>query len=234
MNNDERGNAHDGNGATVSTGAAIVERALARGNYTARCYSLYPDQMPRYNALRAHQVRLENAPRWVPWRNRVAARIQREIEALPRFYAWSDTFPNVVTTVGGNDILDKYLAGSGYTGAFYLGAISAVSYTGVPVIADTMASHGTWTEAGGTNAPAYSQTTRGAASWSAASAKVKAMASAVVLSITSAGTLKGSFLTTVSTKDGTTGVLVSAGLFTGGDKIVGIGDTVNISYSLGL
>jgi hypothetical protein len=147
---------------------------------------------------------------------------------------WSDTFPNVVTTVGGNDILDKYLAGSAYTAANYMGLIGAVSYTGVPVIADTMASHGTWTEAGGTNAPTYSQSARPTCAWSSAASKSKALSSALTFSITSTGTAKGVFLTTVATKDGTTGTLISAGLFTGGDKAVANLDTLSVSYSLGV
>lgn len=144
---------------------------------------------------------------------------------------WSDTFENTVVTVGKNDMLDKYLAGSAYTASFFLGLISSVSYSAIAA-ADTMSSHAGWTEAGGTNAPAYSQTARPTAAWSSASAGAKALSAALAFSITSAGTLKGAFLTTVATKDGTTGTLFSAGLFTGGDKVVASGDTVNVSYSL--
>lgn len=152
---------------------------------------------------------------------------------------WTDTVhpvlaPNLVTTVGGNDMLDKYFAGSSYTAAFYLGLISSVSYAAGPVLADTMASHGGWTEAGATNAPTYSQSARPTAAWSSAASKSKALSSALTYSITSTGTLKGAFLTTVATKDGTTGILFSAGTFTGGDKAVGNGDTVSVSYSCGV
>lgn len=146
---------------------------------------------------------------------------------------WEDTFPNLVTTVGGNDMLDKYLTGSSYTATWYLGLIAATSYTAV-ALGDTMASHAGWLEAGAANAPAYSQGARPTTAWSSASAKVKALSSAITFSMTSAGTIKGCFLNTVATKDGTTGTLFSAGLFTGGDKIVAISDSLQVSYSAGL
>jgi hypothetical protein len=144
---------------------------------------------------------------------------------------WSETFDNLVTTVGKNDCLDKYLAGSAYTAAFYMGLISSVSYSAIAA-GDTMASHSGWTEAGATNAPTYSQGARPTTAWSSASAGAKALSSALAFSITSTGTIKGCFLTTVATKDGTTGTLLSAGLFTGGDKVVANGDTINASYTL--
>lgn len=146
---------------------------------------------------------------------------------------WRDLFGNLVTTVGKNDALDKYLAGSAYTAAFYIGLISSASYSAVNA-ADTMSSHAGWLEAGSANAPTYSQGTRVAAAWSSASGGSKALSSALSYSITSTGTVKGCFLTTVSTKDGTTGILYSAGLFSGGDKVLGNGDTLTVSYTASL
>jgi hypothetical protein len=147
---------------------------------------------------------------------------------------WRDTIKNVVTTLGKNDLLDKYLAGSAYTAAFYLGAIGAAGFVSAPVAADTAASHTGWTEAGALNAPTYSQAARPTAVWAAAASGSKALSASLSFGITSTGTLKGAFLSTSPTKDGTTGILFSAGLFTGGDQPVVNGNTVTISYSLGV
>jgi hypothetical protein len=150
---------------------------------------------------------------------------------------WRDTVENLVTTVGKNLALDTFLAGSGYTvvGPF-MGLISSVSYSTI-VAGDTMASHAGWTEAGATNAPTYTAP-RKTAAWSAASAGSKALSAALSFTFTGAGTIKGCFLVfgtgAVSTIDNTSGTLYSAGLLSGGDKVVANTDVLNISYTASL
>lgn len=150
---------------------------------------------------------------------------------------WEDEFPNLVTNVGKNLILDQALGGSGYTvtGPF-MGLIALTSYSAIAA-GDTMASHAGWLEAGGANAPAYTAP-RKTAAFSAAAAGVKALSSALSFTFTSAGTVKGAFLVTgsgaVSTIDSTAGTLLSAGLFTGGDRLVAINDVLNVSWQLSI
>lgn len=140
---------------------------------------------------------------------------------------WREVIRNTVMTAGKNDLLDKYFAGSSYTAAFFVGLISSVSYSAIAA-GDTMSSHAGWTEAGPTNAPNYSQSTRPAVSWNGASSGSKAASAACAFSITATGTVKGAFIATNSTKDGTTGVLYSASLFAA-DRSVANGDTINVT-----
>lgn len=149
---------------------------------------------------------------------------------------YAEDFANTVVTVGKNLMLDTALAGAAYTVTGpYLGLISSVSFTAIAAT-DTMASKG-WTEAGGANAPAYTAL-RKTAAWSAAAAGAKALSAALSFTFTGVGTVKGAFLVygtgAVATIDSTAGVLFSAGLFTGGDRIVASTDVLNVSYSVSL
>lgn len=137
---------------------------------------------------------------------------------------WRDHFDNVVTTVGKNDALDKYLAGSAYTAAWFLGLIDLTGYTAVAA-GDTAASHAGWTES-----TAYSNSTRPAPSWGAAASGSKA-STATAFNINATATIKGAFLISNSTKGGTTGTLFSAVAFTGGDRSLVNGDTLTVTYN---
>jgi hypothetical protein len=142
---------------------------------------------------------------------------------------WEDEIHNLVTTVGKNDILDKYLAGSAYTQTIRMGLKGA----GTAVVGDTQASHGAWLEQGLANAPTYTGN-RPSPAFSAASAGSKTTSAAVSFAITSSGTVAGCFINNggSATKDDTTGVLFSAGDFSGGNRAVINGDTLNVTYTL--
>jgi hypothetical protein len=149
---------------------------------------------------------------------------------------WKDSIKNVVTTQGKNHALDVYLRNQAATASWFVGLISSISYSAVAA-GDTAAqingSNG-WTEAGPTNAPNYTGNRQALTVGNAASGGSLAASAASAFPITGAGTVKGCFLVSTSTKDGTTGVLYSAGLFSGGDKVVGNGDTLNVTYTASL
>lgn len=155
---------------------------------------------------------------------------------------WEDHIENVVCTEGKNFALDQILGGTAFVAA-YLGLISSVSYSAIAatdVMAQIAGTNG-WREAGTTNAPQWTTPAagaRGTPSFSAASGGSKATSAAVTFSISTSGTIKGCFVVigtgAVATNLSTAGRLLSAGLFSGGDKIVGNGDTLSVTYSLAL
>jgi hypothetical protein len=141
---------------------------------------------------------------------------------------WKDTVFNLVTTVGKNDLLDKYLKGSAYTQTFRMGLAGA----GTKAAADTQTSHAGWSEVGLANAPTYTgnrkDVTMGAAAAGVSTSPTQSFA------MTSSGTVAGCFTNNggSATIDNTTGILFSAGDFTAGSKTVTSGDTINVTYSL--
>ena len=145
------------------------------------------------------------------------------------FVKWADDIENLVTTVGKNFTLDTTL-GNTAGGAVVMG----LKGTGTAVVADTQASHASWLEVGGTNAPAYSGN-RPTPSFSSAAAASKATSSAVSFSMTSTGTVAGCFINIggSATKDSTTGTLFSAGDFSSSKAVVN-GDTIAVTYTLTL
>lgn len=145
-------------------------------------------------------------------------------------FAYAKRMENLVMTGGKNDLLDKYFAGSGYTAAWFAGIVSSVSFSAYAA-ADTMASHAGWTEAGATNAPNYTGN-RPAITFGAAAAGVKASTSIPSVTFSASGTVKGLFCTSVTTKDGTTGILYSAGNFTSGDAVVSNGYVMTMTFSV--
>lgn len=153
-------------------------------------------------------------------------RLSREMRPM-QFEAWKREDPNVVTNVGRNDILDKYWRGSSYTQTVVMG----LAGTGTKAAADTQSSHAGWSEVGGANAPTYTGN-RKAVTMGAASSQ-SSVSPQQTYAITSTGTVAGLFMNNggSSTKDDTTGVLVSVVNFTGGDEAVNNGDSLLVTYT---
>ena len=114
---------------------------------------------------------------------------------------WEDKAPNLVTAVGKQALFDYYFGATGTAG----GTASGTNYLGLCggtatyTAADTMASH-TWTEVGGTNAPAYTGN-RQSVNWTAASSTgstpsnvTSKTGAALTFAMTSSGTVNGCFI----------------------------------------
>ena len=183
---------------------------------------------PRLDALSAFYPLWDRFNRAIQDGDEELRRYLQKLMAPMQFVGFMDSFPNLVTTVGKNDILDKYLKGSTYTQTLVMGLCG----TGTKAAGDTQASHGGWSEVGGTNAPAFTGN-RPAITMGSAAAGVSTSPS-TAYAITSSGTVAGCFMNNggSATKDNTTGILFSAGDFTGGSQAVNNLDTLNVVYTL--
>lgn len=145
---------------------------------------------------------------------------------VPRRRVWQDRVENIVVNTGLDEYLDKTLKGSGYTAAWYVGLTD-----GTPTVAagDTMSSHVGWAEV-----TAYDESVRQTLTLGTVSSQsVDNSASKASFTIsTNSTTVGGAFITSDSTKSGTSGTLLGAGAFSGGDKATDDGDTLNVTATL--
>jgi hypothetical protein len=145
---------------------------------------------------------------------------------------WSDTFHNLTTNVGRQDLLQEYFIANAGPGAVVMG----LKGTGTAAVTDTQGSHAGWLEVG-VSAPTYSGTRKTPTFTNpvtTANPAVLSTATAVVFTMTGAGTVAGAFINVggSSAIDNTSGVLFSVGDFTAGSKTVTSGDTINVTYTL--
>ena len=147
---------------------------------------------------------------------------------------WSDTFHNLVVNQGLQDMNSKYFAASGYTAAWYLGLVEGPGSGTAFAAADTLASHAGWTEL--VPGTAYTgnrkAVTFGTATTADPSVITNSGSPSSFAMLVNSTVVAGAFLASVSS--GTSGILFSAGDFTGGDKTVDSGDTLNVTYSFSL
>jgi hypothetical protein len=146
---------------------------------------------------------------------------------------WEAQSKNLVVNVG-----LQYMAGTALTSvtqvtSWFLGLYGAGA-SNTPAAGDTMSSHAGWTEV-----VAYSNATRVAATFATATTAnpsvVTNSASPATFNINGTTTVGGAFLTSDSTKSGTTGTLFSAADFgSPGDRSVVSSDTLSVTYTFSL
>lgn len=136
---------------------------------------------------------------------------------------WRDTIDNLVTNAGEDHVLDVALSGATQITSWYVGLTD-----GTPTVAETdvAGSHAGWTEV-----TAYDEATREAfVDGGVSSQSLDNSASVASFAInTNSTTVGGAFLVSLSTKGGSTGTLYSVGAFSGGDKSVDSGDTLEVT-----
>jgi hypothetical protein len=147
------------------------------------------------------------------------------------FLAWLENINNLVMTEGKNDQLTQYFKGSAYTAAFFIGLVNNAGFTAYAA-GDTAA------QIGGTNGWAegtpYSNATRVA--WvggTASGGSIDNSGSVATFNINATLTVRGGFVATSSTKNGTSGKLYGAVDFSATRSVVS-GDTLLTTASFTL
>ena len=145
---------------------------------------------------------------------------------------WEDSIENLVVTVGKNDLLDKYFAGSAYTAAWYMGLVDNASFSAYAA-GDTLASHTGWLEYLNYTISG-SSTNRATAAWNAASAGSKASTATTFTISGAGGTVLGAILCTTQARNtssnGGAGILYSAGSFAASRAVIA-GDSLLVTYT---
>ena len=149
---------------------------------------------------------------------------------------WSDTFHNLVVNQGITNMNSVYFASGAPTTAWYLGLITGPGSGTTFSASDTLASHGATGSGGWTENTDYTPSGRKAVTFGSATSAnpsvISNSAAPTSFSMNGTATIAGAFLASVSS--GTSGILFSAGDFTGGDKSVASGDTLNVTYTFSL
>lgn len=132
---------------------------------------------------------------------------------------------NGVTTEGVNHLLDVTFDGATANANWYIGLVDNAGFSAF-ADADTMASHGGWSES-----TAYGEATR--VEWAPAAAASRSISNTVTVDFTinTTVTIKGVFITSVSTKSGTTGVLWATAAFSTAVPLVNA-DILKVTYAV--
>ncbi|MFN3232924.1 MAG: hypothetical protein ACE363_12320 [Alphaproteobacteria bacterium] len=138
---------------------------------------------------------------------------------------WREAVDNLVVSEGLDEILDKFWRGSAYSASHHVGLADG---TPTGAAGDTMASHPGWTEI-----TAFTEGARPALTLGTVSGQsVDNSAAKASFTINASATVGGAFVATDAAKGGTTGTLIGIAAFSGGDRAVQSGDTVNVTVTL--
>jgi hypothetical protein len=136
---------------------------------------------------------------------------------------WADEVHNLTVNEGLQHILDVTFAGGTQVNPWYIGLTDG---SPTPSAADTMSSHGGWSEV-----VAYSEATREEYVDVRSGQSVTNSASPASFSINGSATVGGAFLSSNSVKSGTSGTLLAVAALTGGNRSAADGDTINVTYN---
>lgn len=213
----------------------IAEGAAVVGTYGIACYDarqVIRDLDRRFDGGVRRALRQS-------WRHRFAGRPLAaalalrviSVEELRSLLSWRDVVPaNLLVNTGRNEYLERLWKASGYTAQHYLGLIDGPSPT--IAAADTMASHAGWTEfTEYAEAVSTLRPNLTAALGSVASQSLTTSSPIEYLINDDGLDVNGAFTSTAGAKGGTTGTLITAGVFSQGNRTVNDGDTLAVDLT---
>jgi hypothetical protein len=128
----------------------------------------------------------------------------------------------------------KYFVGSGYTAAWFLGLVTGPGSGNTYAATDTLAVNPGWNEL--VPGTAYTGNRKAVTFGTATTADPSVISNSAAPSsfamLVNGTVVAGALLASVNS--GTSGILFSVGNFTGGDKTVDNGDTLNVTYTFSL
>ena len=139
---------------------------------------------------------------------------------------WREEIHNIIPDAALTDLMDVYFAAGAQDLTWYIGLAGS---TPTVAASDTMGSHPGWSEV-----EDYDEAARQVFDVpSAANQSVNNSANLAQFTCdTDSTVVGGAFLTNVSTKGGTTGVLYSVGAFSSGDKTINDNDTIDVQATM--
>jgi hypothetical protein len=138
---------------------------------------------------------------------------------------WREELDNLVVTEGLNALITNTFKTIPGSVAWYVG----LKGTGTPVAGDTMASHASWSEVVPYSEGARQTLTLGTVS----GGSVDNSASKATFSINGSSTIYGAFVTSNSTKSGTTGTLYGASDFSASRAVIS-GDSLAVTVTISI
>lgn len=141
--------------------------------------------------------------------------------------AWQERFANAPTTAGLNAMLSVTFAGGSQTGTWYFGLVNNSGFSAFAA-SDTMSSHSGWTEL-----TDYSESVRQEWAEGTPASGILGTTTVATFTINATVTIKGAFVTSSSTKSGTSGTLWATGAFSSNQSLTS-GQTLQVTYQLTL
>lgn len=138
---------------------------------------------------------------------------------------WEEDFPNGIVNVGIAYLLDAGFEDGAKSTTWFIALIDNASFSALAA-ADTMAAHSGWVESS-----AYAASTRPTWTNGVTASRSMTNAATVDFAMNATATIKGVFITSNSTKAGTTGTLWSTAAFSSNAAVTN-GDTLKITYTI--